>query len=136
VRRRLVGDDVGPDPAGARTAREVGHDVGGVAEQAHRDGGLARHGVRDDRERLVERLGAPVEVARAQSRVDPRRLAFDGEHRRAGEHARERLRAAHAAEPGGEGDRAGQRAPEPLVGDGRERLERPLQDALRPDVDP
>ena len=50
---------------------------------------------------------------------------------------RERLRAAHAAEPAGEGDRAGEGAVElSSAAHGREGLERALQDALRADVDP
>ena len=48
----------------------------------------------------------------------------------------QRLRAAHAAEPGGERDRAGERAVERLRGDGAERLVGALQDALGADVDP
>ena len=49
---------------------------------------------------------------------------------------RERLRAAHAAEPRGDGDGAGQGAAEPLVGDRGEGLEGALEDALGADVDP
>ncbi len=49
---------------------------------------------------------------------------------------RERLGAAHAAQPRGQRDRPGQRAAEPLVRDRGERLVRALQDALGADVDP
>ena len=49
---------------------------------------------------------------------------------------RQRLRAAHPAEAGGERDRAGERAAEAAAGDLGEALVRALQDALRADVDP
>ena len=45
-------------------------------------------------------------------------------------------RSAHPAQPGGQRDRAGQRAAEPLRGDRGERLVGALQDALGADVDP
>ena len=48
----------------------------------------------------------------------------------------QRLRAAHAAQPGGEGDGAGQRAAELLLRDRAEGLVGALQDALGADVDP
>ncbi len=48
----------------------------------------------------------------------------------------ERLGAAHTAASAGQGQRAGQGAAEPLVGNGGEGLVRPLDDALGADVDP
>ena len=41
-----------------------------------------------------------VEVARAQPHLDAARLALDRQHRGARHRRRQRLRAAHAAEPG------------------------------------
>ena len=69
-------------------------------------------------------------------RCDPRLVALDADRDAVVHGDGERLRAAHAAEPGGQRDRAGQRAAEPLVGDRGERLEGALQDALGADVDP
>ena len=48
----------------------------------------------------------------------------------------QRLRTAHATGPGGDGERAGERATETLAGDLGEALVGALQDALRADVDP
>ena len=48
----------------------------------------------------------------------------------------QRLRTAHAAQPRGEGDRAGQGAAEPLLRNRAEGLVGALQDALGADVDP
>src|SRR3546814_9033500 len=62
----------------------------------------------DDRHRFLDRLRRDVEIARAQAHLDPAWLAFDREARRARHHRRERLRPAHAAEPGGEQPFAGQ----------------------------
>ena len=69
-------------------------------------------------------------------RCDPGLVALDADRDAVVHGHRERLRAAHAAEPGGQRDGAGQRAAEPLVGDRGERLEGALQDALGADVDP
>ena len=69
-------------------------------------------------------------------RRDPRLVDVDADRDAVVHGDGERLRAAHAAEPGGQRDRPGQRAAELLVGDRREGLEGALQDALRADVDP
>ena len=68
--------------------------------------------------------------------LDAGLVALDADHDAVVHGDGERLRAAHAAEAGGHGDGAGQRAVEPLVGDGGERLEGALEDALGADVDP
>ena len=53
------------------------------------------------RERIVEVVAAVLQVALAQAAVDALGVDLDDERGSAREHAGERLRAAHAAEPGG-----------------------------------
>ena len=64
------------------------------------------------------------------------RLAFDGDHRGAGHGRGERLRAAHAAEPGGQDPFALEIAAIMLAADFGEGLVGSLHDALRADIDP
>ena len=104
MRRGLIGDDVGPHAP----AHELREDIRRVAEDADRDGLLLAAGALDDLERLVERGGLLVEIARAQAHLDARGLAFDGKQRRPSHGRRERLRAAHAAEPRGQDPFAGE----------------------------
>ena len=132
VRRGLVGDDVGADAA----PNELGEDVGGVAEEA--DGfRLAGPGpARDHRERLVEGVGAFVEVSGADAEVDGVGVAFDREAGGAGQDRGERLRAAHAAEAGGQDPAALEVAAVVLAAGLDEGLEGALHDALGADVDP
>ena len=47
-------------------------------------------------------VGAAVEIAGLEPLLDAALLAFDGDAMGAGHHRRERLGAAHAAEPGGQ----------------------------------
>ncbi len=51
-----------------------------------------------------------VEVAGVEPALHPRRVALDDQRHAAVHRHRQRLGAAHPAEPGGEGERAGQRA--------------------------
>ena len=77
-------------------------------------------------------------------RVDARLVDVDADRDTVVHRHRQRLRAAHAAEPGGQRDRAGERAPalgvptggRELVGHGGEGLEGALEDPLGADVDP
>ena len=89
------------------------------------------------RERVVERVGRLVEVARLEPPLEPGRVDLDAEDGRV-EHGRgERLRAAHAAEAGRQHRPPGEVAgAEVLLGRGGERLVRALQDPLGADVDP
>ena len=88
------------------------------------------------RQRIVEVVGLLVEVARAQAEVDAGLLALDGQRDGAGERGRQRLRAAHAAETGGEDPATGQAAAEVLAAGFDEGLVGALDDALAADVDP
>ncbi len=65
-----------------------------------------------------------------------RGLAFDRQHRCAGHGRRQRLRAAHAAETGGENPAARQIAVVMPAADFDEGLVGALNDALRADIDP
>ena len=94
-------------------------------------GGLAQ-----PREGVVEVGGALVEIAGADATLDALQVDLDAQ-RRAAEHGDgQRLRAAHAAEPGGDDEAAREGAVEALAGGGREGLVRALEDPLGPDVDP
>ena len=132
MRGGLVGDDV--DRRAALEQR--GQQLGGVAEHADRQrpplvAGRDRH-----LHGVLQRGRLDVEVAVLDPPLDPGLVALDADRDAVVHRHRERLRAAHAAEPGGDGDRAGERAAEPLVGHRGEGLEGALQDALGADVDP
>ncbi len=90
----------------------------------------------DDRERVVEVLRLHVDIAGAEPELDARRAALDREQRSAGHGRREGLRAAHAAEAGGENPSSAKVAaivPAPHLDEG---LVGALHDALRADIDP
>jgi hypothetical protein len=128
----LVGDEVGAEAA----AEQLGQDLRAVADEAdrHRLAVFAR--VLRPPDRLVEIRRLAVEVPRLDPALDPRRVDVDAERDTLVHRHGERLRAAHAAEPAGERDRALERAAEPLRAGLGERLVRALEDPLRPDVDP
>ena len=88
------------------------------------------------RQRVVEVPGLLVEIARAQTEVDACLLAFDGQRYRAGEARGERLRAAHAAEAGGQNPTSGEVAAAVLATGFGESFVGALDDALGADVDP
>ena len=90
--------------------------------------GLAQGGVEVGRDEIEV---AALDTALQAVRVDVGDQADAVQHR-----DRQRLRAAHAAAAGGQHHASAQRAVEALARDGREGLERALQDALRADVDP
>ena len=132
MRRGLVGDDVD-----RRVLLEQGREhLGRVAE--HPDGQRLPGVARLDRELdgVLERVGLHVEVAVLDAALDPAVVDVDADRDAVVHRHGERLGATHAAEPGGQRDRAGERAAEALVGHGRERLEGALEDALGADVDP
>ena len=133
VRGRLVGDEIERLAA----PRQLRHDLGGVAEQADRERPALARGGPHARERVVERLGRLVQVPRLEPAPDPLGIDLDAEDRRARERRRQRLRAAHPAEPGGQDRPPGEvgRA-EVLLARRDERLVGALQDPLAADVDP
>ena len=85
---------------------------------------------------MLDARGLDIEVAVLDAATDARGVAIDADRDTVVHRDGERLCAAHAAEPCGQGDRAREGAVEVLLRDGRERLVGALQDALRADVDP
>ena len=130
--RGLVGDDVDGRAAGEQ-GRE---DVGRVAEQADGQGLVLVPGGDRAADGVVDIIGLLVEVAVLDPPGDPGLVAVHADGHAAVHGDGQRLRAAHAAESGGQRDRAGQRAAEALGRDGGEGLVGALQDALGADVDP
>ena len=130
--RGLVGDDVD-----GGVALEQGREhVGGVAEQA--DGlrfALVLRGCRAA-DGVVDVVRLLVEVAVLDPPGDPGLVALHADDHAAVHRDGQRLRTAHAAQPGGQRDRAGQGSAEPFGRDRGERLVGALQDALGADVDP
>jgi hypothetical protein len=138
VRAGLVGDEIGPCAriAALCSLQQLQKDLRGIAEQADRNRRATTMRRGDRLQRLVERAGALIEVARAQTHLDARGIAFDGEHRGAGHRRGQRLRAPHAAEPAGENPLAGEASAIVLAPGLGEGLVGPLNDALAADVDP
>ena len=130
--RGLVGDDVDRG-----VAFEQGREhIGGVAEQA--DGlwfalVFRRDGPADG---VIDVFCLLIEVAVLDPAGDPGLVAVHADDHAAVHRDGQRLRAAHAAQPRGQRDRAGQRSAEPFGRDRGERLVGALQDALGADVDP
>ena len=132
VGRGLVGDDVD----GSAALEQGGEDVGGVAEQADGQRLSRVPGGDGAADGVVDVMGLLVQVTVLDPPGDPGLVAFDADDHAAVHGHGQRLGAAHAAQAGGQRDRAGQRAAEALVRDGGERLVGALQDALGADVDP
>src|SRR6185437_16178893 len=128
----LVGDEVG----GEADLDHAGQDFGGVPHQADGDGLAPGFGLLRERERLVERGGGLVEIARLKPALDAVRIDLHADTDAAGELDCERLRAAHAAEPGGDRDGAGEGLVEVPVRGALKSFVGALQNSLRPDVDP
>ncbi len=125
----LVGQRIGTNAP----RQHVRKQFGGIAEQADAGRFLGRA---EDRQRFLDAGRAPVEVAGLEPLLDPALLDLDGDAMRAGHDGRERLRAAHPAEAGGEDPLALEVAAEMLAAHLREGLVGALDDALRADVDP
>ena len=129
---RLVGHDVGRK-AGVEQGRQH---IRRVGPQANAEGAAVRLGGQAPRDRVVEVVGELIEVAGTQAPLDRGLVDFDAQRDAAVERHRQRLRAAHPAEAGGQRDRPGERAAVVAPGDLGEALVRPLHDPLGADVDP
>ena len=132
VCRRLIGDDVGGEPA----PHERRQHLRTIAHDCHREWLASPLRARAPVQRLVQRRRRAIEIPRLEPALDPCGIHFDRQtdpfiHRRG-----EWLRAAHAAQPAREDDAALEGSPEMPRADGAERFVRPLQDPLRTDVDP
>ena len=77
-----------------------------------------------------------IEIARLQTHFDAARLALNRQHRGTRHGRRQRLRATHAAEAGGEDPFARQTAAKVLTANFDKRFVGALHDALAADVDP
>ncbi len=132
VRGGLVGDHVDLDA----TADELGQDLGGVAGEADRERAPLAASRVETVERVVEISRPLVEIPGLDAPLDPLQIHFDAQRRPAEHRDRQRLRAAHAAQTGGDHQPPGQRPVEALARSGGERLVSALEDPLRADVDP
>ena len=132
VGRGLVGHHV-RDPA---TGHQLGQHVGTVRDHGHRQRPAVPLGRLDPGDAVVQGVGDLVQVAVLEPALRPPRVHLDAQGGAAVAGHGQRLRAAHAAEATGEGDRARQGAAEVLVGDLGEGRVGPLQDPLGADVDP
>ncbi len=132
MRRGLVGDHVRYESS----AHDLGHHVGGVAEQADGHCLLVRRRRHRPAQRLVERRGRLVQVPRLDASADALGVDLDADRHTTVHRHRQRLGAAHAAEAGSEHDAPGERSAEVLLGGRGKGLVRALQDALGADVDP
>ena len=122
----------------APAAQQLGHDLGRVAHAPRCDSGRRCVAGLDGQRSASSRSAArDVQVAVLDPAVDAGsgRTSTQIDHAAVHGHG-QRLGAAHAAEPGGQRDRPGEAAAEPLGGDGGEGLVGALQDALGADVDP
>ena len=116
--------------------QQARQEVGGVAEQADRQRCPVRLGLLDAADRGEVVGGDLVEVAVVDAALQHVLVDVDHERDPVVHRHRQRLRAAHAAGARRDGERAGERATEPLAGDLGEALVRALEDSLRADVDP
>ena len=128
----LVRDEIGMPAA----ADELRLDVGGIGDQ--RDAPCLAGGAPgvDLADRIVQVVGHLVHVAGGVAAVGAGRVDLDGQADALVHGHRQRLGATHAAQAGGQGDRALQAAVEVLAGGLGEGLVGALDDALGGDVDP
>src|SRR3989338_2069767 len=107
----LVGDRIEADAA----PRQLGVDLGGVAEDGDRERLAAADGVLGPRERFVHGRGHAVHVLELEPPLDALAVDLDDEPDAAVQRDRERLGPAHPADPRGEDEPARQRAAEVLT---------------------
>ena len=132
VGTRLVGDDIdlnaSPD--------QLRQHLGGVAREADRQAATVPTGSVKPSQSVVEVGGPLVQVAGLDPPLDPVQVDLDAQRRATQHRDRQRLRAAHAAEPRRNHQPTLERPVEALAGGRRKRLVGALQDPLAPDVDP
>ena len=132
MRGRLIGDDVGHDAA----PHELRQHVRRVAFERDRSRDAITTIAIHPRQRIVQVCRALVDVPRRQPPLDAARIDLDDERDAVVHRDGERLRAAHAAEAGGDDEPSRQAAAEVPARQLGERFVGALQDALRADVDP
>ena len=90
----------------------------------------------DQCERFIQRVRDLVAVSASQSLLDPGRIDVHSEKYRAVHGRRQRLSAAHPAEPPGQDEFSIKRPAEMFASGSGESFERALHDSLTADVDP
>ena len=121
---------------GSPSRAQTGSISAALPTSAIDSGSPGRGRVARPRERLVGNVRQPVDVADVEPAPCPRLVDLDREADAVVHRHRERLCAAHPAEARRQHDPPAERPREVLAGQLRERLERALEDPLRPDVDP
>ena len=133
VRRGLVGQQIRPDPA----PYQLGEHLGGVADHADALAPAIFQAAGDLGQALLERGREPIEISLLDPPPRARGIHLHAEEGGAAHRRRQRLRAAHASQPGADHQAAGEVVGAEVLPPGRgEGLVGALQDALRPDVDP
>ena len=115
---------------------ELGKEVRRVPDEPDREGRSLLHRLLGPAQCLVERGGRLVEIARLEPPLHARGIHFDREADALVHRDRQRLRAAHAAEPRRERPAPAQGLAAEAPRRGREGLVRSLENPLRADVDP
>ncbi len=132
MRRCLIGQYIRRDAA----ANELGQDVRGVPLERDRTRGAIAAPRLDPGQGLVKIRGRFVEIVRRQPARDAVRIHFDDESGRPVHRRRQRLRAAHPAQPRGQDPFVGELASIVLAPRLGESFVGALHDALAADVDP
>ena len=128
----LIGDHVRPHAA----RDELGEDLGGVAQQCHRDRCTIDARILDHRQGFVQVRSFLVYITGAQAKVDARLITFDDEHTEPRHDRRQRLRTAHATQTCRQNPFTPGIAPVVLPRQFVEGFVSALNDALAADVDP
>ena len=136
MRGRLIGHQRRALAAALCALQNLRQELGRVAGKSDRHRALLLAGTPDHGERLVERARTLIQITGAQPHLDARGLTFDREHRRARHRRRQRLRAAHAAQPRSQDPFPRPVAAVVLAASLDEGLVGPLDDTLAADVDP
>src|SRR5918995_2828773 len=132
VRGRLIGDAVGSKVS----PQQFGQPLGRVAEQTYRLRPPRGARLLNPTDRLVDVLRSSIEITRVEAPANPRGVDLHTQGYTPVHGDRERLRAAHAAEPRGQYHAPLERPTEPARAAFGKCLEGALQDALRADVYP
>ena len=122
--------------AATLSASRRGSRSAAVADQSYRQRPARPHGLVAAAQRIGVVVGDDVEVAGFHPAGDPFGVDLDAQGDPFVHGDGQRLGAAQAAEPGGDGEGPGQRSAEALAGDGPEALVGALEDSLGADVDP
>ena len=130
--RGLVGDDIGHDAAPV----DLGVNFGSIAHQTNRGGALVSDRLLYHLQRGIEVRRDGFEIADLLALAGAFGIDIDTEDRRPRHAPGQRLRPAHAAEPGRQDEAPRQAAVEAVLGDAHENLIGALNDALAADVLP